>query len=222
MAFKGTAKRSQTDLELEVENIGAHLNAYTSRENTVYYAKCMVDNLEQCESFFVVMAFSLSYYRKPVLFVAVEILSDILLHSVYGKTEIERERAVILREMEEVQRNLQELVFDELHAGAFAKTPLSQTILGPAENIKCVFWCRKFLESRSKLFRTITRDDLVEYVQTYYKGPRMLLAAAGGVEHSHLVGLAHKYFGHLEHGPKNITEYEMGKFSASHVRLFFS
>ncbi|VDI57106.1 Hypothetical predicted protein, partial [Mytilus galloprovincialis] len=39
MAFKGTQKRSQTDLELEVENMGAHLNAYTSREQTVYYAK---------------------------------------------------------------------------------------------------------------------------------------------------------------------------------------
>ena len=40
MAFKGTAKRSQTQLELEVENMGAHLNAYTSREQTVFYAKC--------------------------------------------------------------------------------------------------------------------------------------------------------------------------------------
>jgi len=41
MAFKGTKKRSQTQLELEVENMGAHLNAYTSREQTVYYAKCL-------------------------------------------------------------------------------------------------------------------------------------------------------------------------------------
>lgn len=41
MAFKGTSKRTQTQLELEVENMGAHLNAYTSREQTVYYAKCL-------------------------------------------------------------------------------------------------------------------------------------------------------------------------------------
>lgn len=47
MAFKGTTKRSQMGLELEVENIGAHLNAYTSREHTVYYAKCFDHDLEK-------------------------------------------------------------------------------------------------------------------------------------------------------------------------------
>jgi hypothetical protein len=49
MAFKGTAKRSQTDLELEVENMGAHLNAYTSREQTVYYAKCFSKDVGKCD-----------------------------------------------------------------------------------------------------------------------------------------------------------------------------
>ena len=46
--LQGTARRSQHFLELEVENIGAHLNAYTSREQTVYYAKCFTKDLEQC------------------------------------------------------------------------------------------------------------------------------------------------------------------------------
>ena len=61
------------------------------------------------------------------------------MHSVYGKQEIERERGVILREMEEVEQNLQEVVFDFLHMHAFRGTSLSQTILGPEENIKSVF-----------------------------------------------------------------------------------
>ena len=47
MAFKGTKKRSQTELELEVENMGAHLNAYTSREQTVYYAKCLAKDIHR-------------------------------------------------------------------------------------------------------------------------------------------------------------------------------
>ena len=68
MAFKGTSKRSQTDLELEVENLGAHLNAYTSREQTVFYAKCLTEDLEN----------------------AVEILSDILTNSTFGEQEIEK------------------------------------------------------------------------------------------------------------------------------------
>uniref|UniRef100_A0A8D8LA14 Mitochondrial-processing peptidase subunit beta n=1 Tax=Culex pipiens TaxID=7175 RepID=A0A8D8LA14_CULPI len=84
MAFKGTAKRSQTDLELEVENMGAHLNAYTSREQTVFYAKCLSKDVPK----------------------AVEVLSDIIQNSKLGEAEIERERGVILREMQEVVSNL--------------------------------------------------------------------------------------------------------------------
>merc|ERR1712013_660382 len=70
MAFKGTAKRTQTGPELEVENMGAHLNAYTSREQTVFYAKCFADDVDN----------------------AVEILSDIVQNSKFGENEIERER----------------------------------------------------------------------------------------------------------------------------------
>merc|ERR1711881_715770 len=73
MAFKGTAKRSQTQLELEVENMGAHLNAYTSREQTVFYAKCLASEVGN----------------------AVEILADILNNSKFGQAEIDRERGVI-------------------------------------------------------------------------------------------------------------------------------
>jgi processing peptidase subunit beta len=130
MAFKGTTKRSQMDLELEVENIGAHLNAYTSREHTVYYAKCFGHDVEKGEVNL--------YISSTLKLLAVEILSDILLNSIYGKREVERERSVILREMQEVNQNMQEVVFDELHAGAFVKTPLSRTILGSESNIRFV------------------------------------------------------------------------------------
>lgn len=114
MAFKGTDKRSQTDLELEIENLGAHLNAYTSREQTVFYAKCLRQDVPK----------------------ALEILADIIQNSKLGEAEIERERAVILREMQEVETNLQEVVFDYLHSVAYQGTPLGRTILGPTQNIK--------------------------------------------------------------------------------------
>merc|ERR1712027_75828 len=158
VAFKGTAKRSQTQLELEVENMGAHLNAYTSREQTVFYAKCLSNDLPQ----------------------AVEILADILQNSKLGEQEIERERGVILREMQEVEMNLQEVVFDHLHAVAYQGTPLGRTILGPTGNIK-----------------SISRDDIVQYINTHYKGPRMVLAGAGGVNHEDLCDLATKHFGKI-------------------------
>jgi len=156
MVFKGTQKRSQTQLELEVENMGAHLNAYTSREQTVFYAKCLSSDIGN----------------------AVEILADILNNSKFGEQEIERERGVILREMQEVEMNLQEVVFDHLHAVAYQGTPLGRTILGSTENIK-----------------SISRDDIVQYIKTHYKGPRMVLAGAGGVNHEDLCDLATKHFG---------------------------
>jgi processing peptidase subunit beta len=84
-------------LELFIENIGAHLNAYTSREQTVYYAKTFKDDVN----------------------IAVEILSDILQNSKLDSHAIERERDVILREQEEVDKLLDEVVFDHLHATAF-------------------------------------------------------------------------------------------------------
>merc|ERR1711990_985542 len=139
-----------------LENMGAHLNAYTSREQTVFYAKCLTSDLGN----------------------AVEILADILNNSKFGEQEIERERGVILREMQEVEMNLQEVVFDHLHAVAYQGTPLGRTILGPTKNIK-----------------SITRDDLVHFIKTHYKGPRMVLAGAGGVNHDELCKLADQHFG---------------------------
>lgn len=73
-----------------------------------------------------------------------EILADIIQNSTLGEAEIERERGVILREMQEVETNLQEVVFDYLHATAYQKTALGRTILGPTENIKYVQVCGCF------------------------------------------------------------------------------
>jgi len=156
MAFKGTAKRSQLQLEIEVENMGAHLNAYTSREQTVYYAKVLKKDVPQ----------------------AVEMLSDILLNSSFSQAAVERERDVILREMEEVDSQLEEVVFDRLHEVAYMGTPLARTILGPVENIN-----------------SISSDDVVRYIKTHYTAPRMVVAASGGVDHDELVKLTGDYFG---------------------------
>lgn len=183
MAFKGTTKRSQTQLELEIENMGAHVNAYTSREQTVYYAKCLRKDVEH----------------------AVEILSDILLNSKLGQEEIERERGVILREMKEVEQNLQEVVFDHLHTCAFQGTPLGMTILGPTKNIK-----------------SINRDHLIEYIKTHYKAPRMVLAGAGGVDHQQLVDLGHKYFSKVPSTYENVEIPDLigpCRFTGSEIRV---
>lgn len=158
LAFKGTQKRSQSQLELEIENMGGHLNAYTSRENTVYYAKSFNSDVPA----------------------TVDILADILQNSKLEPSAIERERDVILREQEEVDKQVEEVVFDHLHATAFQNQALGRTILGPKENIQ-----------------SISRDDLTNYIKTNYTADRMVLVGAGGVPHSQLVDLAEKYFSKL-------------------------
>ncbi|KAB8265314.1 Metalloenzyme, LuxS/M16 peptidase-like protein [Aspergillus pseudonomiae] len=162
LAFKGTNKRSQHQLELEIENMGAHLNAYTSRENTVYYAKAFNNDVPK----------------------AVDILADILQNSKLEPGAIERERDVILREQEEVDKQFEEVVFDHLHATAYQNQPLGRTILGPKENIQ-----------------TISRDNLVDYIKTNYTADRMVLVGAGGIPHEQLVRLAEEHFGTLPSKP---------------------
>merc|ERR1711907_348391 len=158
MAFKGTNKRSQYRLEKEIEDLGGHLNAYTSREQTVYYAKVLKKDVAQ----------------------ATDILADILQNSLLDPAAIDRERSVILREMEEVMSMKEEVVFDELHATAYQGTSLGRTILGPEENI-----------------RSITRDNLEAYINTHYTAPRMVFAGAGAVTQAQLVDLANKSFDKL-------------------------
>lgn len=138
--------------------MGAHLNAYTSREQTVYYSKCLAKDVPK----------------------SIEILADIIQNAKLGESEIERERGVILREMQEVESNLQEVVFDHLHSIAYQGTPLANTILGPTANI-----------------RSINSADLRSYLDNHYKASRIVVAGAGGVNHEELVKLAEANLGGL-------------------------
>lgn len=160
--------------------MGAHLNAYTSREQTVYYAKCF----------------------KKDLPAAVNIVSDIIQNPMLEKGAIERERGVILREMQEVETQLDEVVFDHLHACAFQGTPLGMTILGPAYNV-----------------RTITKSDLRNYIDTHYSGPRIVLAAAGGVDHAQLVELAAQNFGGIKTTMSDDEKLPPCRYTGAEVRI---
>eukprot|EP00898_Chlorokybus_atmophyticus_P001223 jgi/Chlat1/2100/Chrsp17S02695 len=183
MAFKGTARRSTRTLEEEIENMGGHLNAYTSREQTTYYAKVLKKNVPA----------------------AVDILSDILQNSTLDDRAVANERSVILREMEEVEGQTDEVLFDHLHATAFQYSPLGRTILGPADNI-----------------RAITRGDLADYIATHYTAPRMVVAASGAVDHDELVGLVEKAFNKLPTDPttaSDLVRKSPAFFTGSEVRI---
>jgi len=181
LAFKGTGKRSQQQLETEIENLGAHLNAYTSREQTVYYAKCYSKDLPQ----------------------VVEILSDIVQNNQFKDEDIEREREMILRQVQELENNFQEVTLDHLHSTAYQGTPLSRSVLGTTDNIK-----------------SMKKEDLLKYVGTHYKAPRMVLAAAGGINHDQLVRLSEEHFGSLKAGYQGeVPDLLPCRFSGSEIRI---
>lgn len=182
MAFKGTKNRTQKQLEIEIENMGAHLNAYTSREQTVYYAKVFKNDVPK----------------------AVEILADILQNSLLDENAITRERDVILRESQEVNKNYEEVILDELHSTAFMGTGLGRTILGPDENIK-----------------NLTRNDLQSYINTHYTANRFVIAAAGAVDHKQLTDLTQQHFGGLATSSKDVatSHFEPAVFTGSDKRI---
>lgn len=159
--------------------MGGHLNAYTSREQTVYYAKVFKKDVGR----------------------AVEILADILQNSTLDEANIESERSVILREQQEVEKQMEEVIFDHLHAVAFQGCSLGRTILGSRENIQ-----------------TLTRADLLNYVKRNYVGPKMVLAAAGGVHHAELVRLAEQHFGSLP-SKLSAVRSEPAVFTGAEIRI---
>ncbi|KAL6498571.1 hypothetical protein OROHE_026512 [Orobanche hederae] len=183
MVFRGTKRRTAAGLDQEIENMGGHLNAYTSREQTTYYVKAMDTDVPR----------------------ALDILSDIVQNSTFDEREILKGRDVILREIEEVEGQKEEVNFDHLHATAFQHTPLGRTILGPADNVK-----------------KIGRADLRNYLSTHYTAPRMVVVAAGAVKHEEFVEQVKKSFTKLSTDPTTASELvarEPATFTGSEVRM---
>jgi predicted Zn-dependent peptidase len=114
MAFKGTKTRNARQIAEQFDNIGGKINAYTSRERTVYYAKVLKADTE----------------------FATEFLSDILQNSTFDQEELEKERGVILQEIAMTKDTPDDIVFDYFQEIAFPKQAIGRSILGPEKNIK--------------------------------------------------------------------------------------
>ena len=155
MAFKGTERRSARVIAEEIENVGGHLNAYTSREHTAFYAKVLKENVP----------------------LGVDILSDILQHSTFDADELERERTVIIQEIGQAQDTPDDVIFDRFQEQAYPDQAMGRPVLGETEIIK-----------------TIGRDAVAGYMNQHYAADRMVLSAAGAVDHDRLVALAESAF----------------------------
>lgn len=116
MAFKGTTSLSAREIAEKIEDVGGHLNAYTTREHTAYYAKVLADD-------------------TPL---AVSLLADILLNSTFDPEELTRERAVILQEIGQAMDTPDDIIFDQFQEIAYPDQPLGRPVLGRAEIVESV------------------------------------------------------------------------------------
>src|SRR6266700_3750763 len=151
MAFKGTERRSARAIAEEIEAVGGQVNAYTSRESTAYYAKVLKEDVP----------------------LALDILSDILLHSSFDPAELERERAVILQEIGQANDTPDDIIFDYFQERAFPEQPMGRPVLG-----------------RPEIIRQLSREAVMGYLREHYGAARMILSAAGNLDHDRFVDLA--------------------------------
>ena len=163
MAFKGTRNRSALQIAESIEDVGGYINAYTSREVTAYYARVLKDDST----------------------LALDVISDILMNSVFDQREIEVERGVILQEIGQALDTPDDVIFDWLQEEAYPGQPIGRTILGPAERVS-----------------GFSREDLTGFVAEHYGPEQMILSAAGAVDHDALVTEAERRLGGLQKRPQ--------------------
>jgi predicted Zn-dependent peptidase len=116
MAFKGTERRSAQAIAEEIETVGGHLNAYTSREHTAYYAKVL----------------------KQDAGLAVDIIADILQNSVFDAEELAREQSVVVQEINQAEDTPDDIIFDHFQATAYPCQALGRPVLGTPETVRAI------------------------------------------------------------------------------------
>lgn len=145
--FKGTEQRTAARIAEEMDAVGGVLNAFTAKEYTCYYAKVLDENLP----------------------LAIDLLTDIFLHSVFNRQEIERERSVILQEISQAEDTPDDYVHDLFSLDFFQGHPLGRPICGEAATVL-----------------NFHREDFLQFVHERYLPGRVIVAAAGHLRHSDL------------------------------------
>lgn len=150
MLFKGTEKRTSYDIALSMEAVGGYLNAFTSTEYTCYYARCLDSKLP----------------------VALDVLTDMVRHSVFPEEELEKEKKVVLEEMKMYKDSPEDVVFEEFSSQVFDKHPIGRPIIGFEDTVS-----------------SFKRQHLFDYMDDRYQPSNLLVAVAGHVDHEEVVKL---------------------------------
>ena len=150
LVFKGTATRSAEAIARTMDSVGGQMDAFTTKENTCFYVQVLDEHLP----------------------LAVDLLTDILLHPLFDAEELEREKSVVLQEIRMVEDTPDDIIHDLFAAQIWGGHPLARPILGTRE-----------------LVTGFHRDAIAEYFGEEYVPPRIIIAVAGNVTHDQVVEL---------------------------------
>ena len=156
--FKGTERRTAAQIAEEIDAVGGVLNAFTGKEYTCYYAKVLREHLS----------------------LALDLLADIFTCSRFAGDEIERERSVIIQEINEVEDRPDDYVHELFNLAFWPNHPLARPIAGTAETVS-----------------RLQRDDFLRFLEARYRADRVLVAAAGALVHGELTAAVGASFGGL-------------------------
>ena len=166
MMFKGTSKRTAKELARETALLGDDMNAYTSKEITCFYARVLDEHL-------------------PAI---TELLSDMFLHSVFSEEDLEREKSIILDEIDMYDDAPEDLVQEQIQKLVWKEHPLGYIISGTKENVL-----------------RITRQELYEYWKKYYVAENMIISIAGNIDERTAFDLMEKYFAEIPRENSSLT-----------------
>lgn len=155
MVFKGTANRSVREIAQSIESVGGYLNAFTSKEHTCYYARVLDEHTA----------------------LALDVISDMILHPLFPEKELAKERGVIIEELKNAEDDPNDIIHDNFEKVIFGSHPLGFAVIGTEKNLQA-----------------FTRNDLLEYHRHHYLAQKMVVAAAGNIRHEHLLSLVEEYF----------------------------
>ena len=162
VTFKGTERRKAWHILNCLESVGGDLNAYTNKEGTVYYSAILKEHIAR----------------------AVDLLTDIVFHSVYPQAEIDKEVEVICDEIESYNDSPAELIYDEFENIIFKGSPLGHNILGTAEQV-----------------RSFKTEDALRFTRKLYRPDNAIFFAYGDIDFKKLVKLLKTL--NMEHGTLN-------------------
>ena len=162
LLFKGTKRRRSWHIINWLESVGGQLDAYTTKEETYIYATVPTEYTER----------------------AIELLADVVLNSTFPENEIEKERDVVLDEIQSYNDSPSELIYDEFEELLFPHDPIGRNILGTEQSLE-----------------TFTSEQIQTFVRRNYTSDRMVIFAMGNIKFDWLLKKVEKYFHNAQYCP---------------------